>query len=50
MRELSSQSRIGLRGRALPEQVSAGVQLAAVYAALAMIAAVLFGTLSFHPF
>jgi hypothetical protein len=33
-----------------PSRVSNRLQMAAIYAALALIAAVVFGTVSYHPF
>jgi hypothetical protein len=50
MRPLSTETRVAPFGREFPARWRNGLQLAAVYAALALIAAVLFGTLSFHPF
>jgi hypothetical protein len=49
MRELKAEARLHLRARSLKRN-SSGVQLAAVYSAFAVIAAVVFGTLSVHPF
>ena len=49
MRELSAEARLHLYARAL-RQNSRGMHLAALYSAFAVIAAVLFGTLSVHPF
>jgi hypothetical protein len=49
MRELSAEARLHLLARSLRRN-GAGVHLAAVYGAFAVIAAVVFGTLSVHPF
>ena len=49
MRELKAEARLHLRTRSLKHN-SGGIQLAAVYSAFAVIAAVVFGTLSVHPF
>jgi hypothetical protein len=49
MRELSAEARLHLRARSLRRK-PASVHLAAVYSAFAVIAAVVFGTLSIHPF
>ena len=49
MRELSAEARLHLHARSL-KRSSAGIHLAALYSALAVIAAVVFGTLSVHPF
>jgi hypothetical protein len=49
MRELSAEARLHLLARALRRNGS-GLHLAAFYSALALIAAVVFGTLSVHPF
>jgi hypothetical protein len=49
MRELSAEARLHLYARALRRN-SAGFHLAALYGAFAVIAAVVFGTLSVHPF
>ena len=49
MRELKAEARLHLRARSL-KQNSGGIQLAAVYSAFAVIAAVVFRTLSVHPF
>ena len=46
MRASSHQSKI----RILPAQTAQRIEMAAVYAALAFIAAIVFGTLSVHPF
>jgi hypothetical protein len=49
MREFSAEARLHWRARSLRRN-STGVHLAAVYGAFAVIAAVVFGTLSVHPF
>jgi hypothetical protein len=49
MRELSAEARLHLHARSL-KRYGAGIHLAALYGALTVIAAVLFGTLSIHPF
>jgi hypothetical protein len=50
MRELSAEARIHLYARALSRRPGAGIHTAALYGALAIIAGVVFGTLSVHPF
>jgi hypothetical protein len=50
MRELSAEARIHLYARALSRPTGAGIHTAALYGALAVIAGVVFGTLSVHPF
>ncbi len=49
MRELSAEARLHLLARSLKRN-EASVHLAVVYSAFAVIAAVVFGTLSVHPF
>jgi hypothetical protein len=49
MRELSAEARLHLYVRSL-KRSGAGICLAALYGAFAVIAAVVFGTLSVHPF
>ena len=49
MRKLSAEVRLHLLARALKRNGS-GLHIAAVYSAFAVIAAVVFGTLSIHPF
>ena len=49
MRELKAEARLHWLARSLRRE-SAGIHLAAVYSAFAVIAAVVFGTLSVHPF
>jgi hypothetical protein len=50
MRELSAEARLHLYARSLSGRTGAGIHLAALYGAFALIAAVVFGTLSIHPF
>ena len=50
MRELSAEARLHLHARSLSRRTASGFHAAAVYSALAVIAAVVFGTLSVHPF
>ncbi len=50
MRELSAEARLHLYARALSRRRETGLHTAALYGALAVIAAVVFGTLSVHPF
>jgi hypothetical protein len=50
MRELSAEARLHLRARLLTRGTGAGLLAAASYGAFAVIAAVVFGTLSVHPF
>jgi hypothetical protein len=49
MRELSAEARLHLYARAL-RRSGTSFHLAALYSAFAVIAAVVFGTLSVHPF
>ena len=49
MREFSAEARLHLLARSFRRN-GANVHLAAVYGAVAVIAAVVFGTLSVHPF
>ena len=49
MREFSAEARLHQRARSLRRN-GGGIQLAAVYSAFAVIVAVVFGTLSVHPF
>ena len=49
MREFSAEARLHLYARAL-KRSGGSLHLAALYSAFAMIAAVVFGTLSVHPF
>jgi hypothetical protein len=50
MRELSAEARLHQYARSLSGQTRRGVHLAAFYGALALIAAIVFGTLSVRPF
>jgi hypothetical protein len=50
MRELSAQARLHLYARSLSRKSGNGLHIAVLYSAFAVIAAVLFGTLSVHPF
>ncbi len=50
MRELSAEARLHLYARNLSRKTGTGFHMAALYSALAVIAAVVFGTLSVHPF
>ena len=49
MRELSAEARLHFYARSL-RKTGTGFHTAALYSALAVIAAVVFGTLSVHPF
>ena len=51
MRELSAEARLHFYARALSRRTTGtGIHTAALYVALAVIAGVVFGTLSVHPF
>jgi hypothetical protein len=50
MRELSAEARLHLYARSLSGRTGRGIHIAALYGAFAVIAAVIFGTLSVHPF
>jgi hypothetical protein len=50
MRELSAEARLHRYARAVSRRSGTGFHIAALYSALALIAAVVFGTLSVHPF
>jgi hypothetical protein len=50
MRELSAEARLHLYARSLSRKTGNGFHTAALYSAFALIAAVVFGTLSVHPF
>jgi len=50
MRELSAEARLHLYARSLSRGTGAGLLAAALYGAFAVIAAVVFGTWSIHPF
>jgi hypothetical protein len=49
MREISAEARLHLYARSL-KRAGNSIHLAALYGAFALIAAVVFGTLSVHPF
>ena len=50
MREISAEARLHLYARNLSRKTSVGLQTAALYSAFVVIAAIVFGTLSVHPF
>jgi hypothetical protein len=53
MRELSAEARLHLRARSVApsgRRVGTRMHLVALYSAFAIIAAIVFGTLSVHPF
>jgi hypothetical protein len=50
MRELSAEARIHLYARTLSGRAGRGLHTAALYGAFAMIAAVVLGSLTVHPF
>ncbi|WP_197082772.1 hypothetical protein [Bradyrhizobium sp. LTSP885] len=50
MRELSAEARLHLHARNLSRKTGSGVHTVALYGAFAVIAAIVFGTLSIHPF
>ena len=50
MREFSAEVRLHLYARSLSGRTGAGIHMAALYGAFALIAAIVFGTLSVHPF
>ncbi|MDP1584598.1 MAG: hypothetical protein Q8M18_14355 [Bradyrhizobium sp.] len=50
MRELSAEARLHLHARQLSRQTGTGLHIAALYGSLALIAAIVFGTLTVHPF
>jgi hypothetical protein len=50
MRELSAEARLHFYARSLSRRTGVGFHTAALYSAFALIAAVVFGTLSVHPF
>jgi hypothetical protein len=50
MRGLSAEARLHLHARSLSGRAGHGLHIAALYGAFALIAAVVFGTLSVHPF
>jgi hypothetical protein len=50
MRGLSAQARLHFHARSLSRKSRTGFHTIALYSAFAVIAAVVFGTLSIHPF
>jgi hypothetical protein len=50
MRELSAEARLHLYARSVSRRSGTGFHTAALYSAFALIAAIVFGTLSVHPF
>jgi len=50
MRELSAEARLHFYARSLSRRAERGLHTAALYGAFALIAAVVFGTLSVRPF
>ena len=50
MRELSAETRLHLHAMALSSRTTLRIQKMALYGAFALIAAVVFGSLSIHPF
>jgi hypothetical protein len=50
MRELSAEARLHFYARSLSGRAGTGLHAAALYGAFAVIAAVVFGSLSVHPF
>jgi len=50
MRELSAEARLHLHARSLSRRNRTGLHLLALYSAFAVIAVIVFGTLSVHPF
>jgi len=50
MRELSAEARLHLHARSVTRRSGTGLHTAALYSAFALIAAIVFGTLSVHPF
>jgi len=50
MRELSAEARLHIYARYLSRRTGTSLHTAALYSAFALIAAVVFGTLSVHPF
>jgi hypothetical protein len=50
LRELSAEARLHLYARRLSGRAGRGRHIVAVYGAFAVLAAVVFGTLSVHPF
>jgi hypothetical protein len=50
MRQLSAEARLHLYARSLSRRTGNGFHAAALYGAFAVIAAIVFGSLSVHPF
>jgi hypothetical protein len=50
MRELTAEARLHLYARSLSKRTGTGFHAAALYGAFALIAGIVFGTLSVHPF
>lgn len=50
MRQLSAEARLHLYARKMSRRSAASLPIVALYSALVVIAAVVFGTLSVHPF
>jgi hypothetical protein len=50
MRDLSADARLHLHSRSVARRTGTGFHTAAVYSAFGLIAAIVFGTLSVHPF
>ncbi|WP_342722007.1 hypothetical protein AAFG07_22045 [Bradyrhizobium sp. B097] len=50
MRELSAEARLHFYARQISRKSGIGIHTAALYSAFAVIAAIVFGTLSVHPF
>jgi hypothetical protein len=50
MRELSAEARLHIHARTLSGRATSRAATFAVYSAFALIAAIIFGTLSVHPF
>jgi hypothetical protein len=50
MRELSAEARLHLYARSLSRKTGNGFHAAAVYGAFVLIAGIVLGTLSVHPF
>ncbi len=50
MRQVPAEARLQFRARAQSSMIERGLQTVAIYSSLALIAAVVFGTLSVHPF
>lgn len=50
MREISAEARLHLYARSLSGRTGQRIHTAALYSAFALIAAIVFGSLSVHPF